>query len=158
MKNTPITENHLFKKAYSKGAKAAGRYTVVYLLKDLANKKYVKADPLHRPVNRLGLTVGKKIGGAVERSRARRLMRESYRLILADPAFEVSTGFLLVISARSAINGAGCDDVKSDLVASMRRLGVLKLSAKGQAAGPHEGQGDQRRASCGMAETQPLKR
>lgn len=157
MKNTPITENHLFKKAYSKGAKAAGRYTVVYILKDLANKRFVRADPLHRPVNRLGLTVGKKLGGAVERSRARRLMRESYRLILADPAFEVSTGFLLVIAARSAINGAGCGDVKSDLVASMRRLGILKLSGRSPGPGPHERPEGQRGGSGGSAE-QPLKK
>jgi ribonuclease P protein component len=157
MKNTPITENHLFKKAYSKGAKAAGRYTVVYILKDLANKRVVRADPLHRPVNRLGLTVGKKLGGAVERSRARRLMRESYRLILADPAFEVSTGFLLVIAARSAIGSAGCPEVKSDLVASMRRLGILKLSGRSPESCPNERQEDQRGGSGGSAE-QPLKK
>ena len=81
MKNTPIKENHLYQKAYAKGKSAPGKYVAVYTLPDRQNHRYVKADPCHRPVNRLGLTTGKKIGGAVVRSRARRLMREAYRLI-----------------------------------------------------------------------------
>ena len=65
MKNTPIKENHLYQKAYAKGKSAPGKYVAVYTLPDRQNHRYVKADPCHRPLNRLGLTTGKKIGGGI---------------------------------------------------------------------------------------------
>ena len=34
MKNIAIRENHLYKKTYLSGAKAGGRYTSIYVLKD----------------------------------------------------------------------------------------------------------------------------
>ena len=82
MKNTPITENFLYQKAYAKGRRQAGRYTAVYILRDLKNRRFVRSDPLHRPLNRLGVTVGKKTGGAVERSRAKRLIREDRKSVV----------------------------------------------------------------------------
>ncbi len=128
MKNTPITENHLFQKAYSKGRGCPGRYAAVYVLRDFANQKFRRADPCHRPLNRLGLTVGKKIGGAVDRVRARRLMREAYRLIEKDGAGGLSLkhGYLVVIAARGRITGAGMRDVKEDLERSFARLGMFE--------------------------------
>ena len=60
MKNTPIKENHLYQKAYAKGKSAPGKYVAVYTLPDRQNHRYVKADPCHRPLNRLGLTTGKR--------------------------------------------------------------------------------------------------
>ena len=124
MKNTPITENHLYQKAYSKGKSAPGRFVAVYTLPDRRNARFVKADPCHRPLNRLGLTTGKKIGGAVVRSRARRLMREAYRLIEREQS--VSHGNLIVIAARARIAEAGMEDVKRDLLSCMNRLGLIE--------------------------------
>lgn len=128
MKNTPITENHLYQKAYSKGKNCSGKYVAVYLLKDFANGKFKKADPLHRPLNRLGLTVGKKIGGAVLRVRARRLMRESYRLIEQDETRILEHGYLVVLAARSRINGTSLFDVRRDIEKSFIKLGILKIA------------------------------
>ncbi|MCQ2428067.1 MAG: ribonuclease P protein component [Clostridia bacterium] len=125
MKNTPITENHLFRKAYAKGKKAAGRYAVIYILKDYANAAFRRADPCHRPLNRLGLTVGKKLGGAVERNRAKRLMRESYRQIINDASLEISYGWLIVVAARTAAAEADCAGVKADMLKSLKKLGVV---------------------------------
>ncbi len=124
MKNTPIKENHLYQKAYSKGRSAVGKYIAVYALADRANRRFVKSDPLHRPLNRLGLTTGKKIGGAVVRSRARRLMREAYRLIEAEG--RVAHGNLLVIAARSRIANAGMEDVKRDLYKCLCKLSLIE--------------------------------
>lgn len=42
-----------------------------------------------RRVNRIGIVTGKKIGNAVKRSRARRVIREAFRLI--DPLLREST-------------------------------------------------------------------
>lgn len=123
MKNTPIKENHLYQKAYRKGKSSVGKYVAVYSLPDRQNHRFVKADPLHRPLNRLGLTTGKKIGGATVRSRARRLMREAYRLIEAES--DVVYGNLLVIAARTKIADAKMQDVRKDLEKCMLRLGLI---------------------------------
>ncbi len=125
MKNTAIKENHLYGKAYTKGKSQAGKYVVVYILKDTKNSRFVKADPCHRPLNRLGWSVGKKIGGAVERSRAKRLLRESYRLIEKEKGTLLSHGYLLILAARVRINGAGCQQVREDIEKSMIKLGIL---------------------------------
>ncbi len=124
MKNTPIKENHLYQKAYKKGQSAVGKYIAVYTLPDRANRRYVKEDPMHRPLNRLGLTTGKKIGGAVVRSRARRLMREAYRLIEADG--KLIHGNLIIIAARARIANAGMEDVKRDLHSCLRKLSLIE--------------------------------
>ena len=123
MKNTPIKENHLYQKAYAKGKSAAGKYVAVYTLPDRQNHRFVKADPCHRPLNRLGLTTGKKIGGAVVRSRARRLMREAYRLIEDEGL--LLHGNLIVIAARAKIADASMQDVKKDLRKCLSRVGLI---------------------------------
>lgn len=128
MKNTPIKENHLYQKAYAKGKSAPGKYVAVYTLPDRQNHRYVKADPCHRPLNRLGLTTGKKIGGAVVRSRARRLMREAYRQI--EDEGNLLHGNLIVIAARARIADASMQDVQKDLRKCLSRVGLIAKAAK----------------------------
>ncbi len=128
MKNTPIKENHLYQKAYKKGRSAVAKHIAVYVLPDRQTGRFVKADPCHRPLNRLGLTTGKKIGGAVVRSRARRLMREAYRLIEAEN--EIVFGNLIVIAARTKIADAKMQDVRKDLLYCMKKLGLIKAERK----------------------------
>ena len=138
MKNTPLKEDHLFRKAYAKGKSAAGKFAVVYVLKDTANARFRRADPLHRPFNRLGLTVGKKVGGAVERSRARRLLREAYRQIQKTAGEKLAYGNLLVIAARVRITEAKEQEVEADLRRTFGKLGLLAggKPAPQQKAGP----------------------
>ena len=124
MKNTPIKENHLYQKAYAKGKSAPGKYVAVYTLPDRQNHRFVKEDPCHRPLNRLGLTTGKKIGGAVVRSRARRLMREAYRLI--EDEGRILHGNLIIIAARAKIADASMQDVKKDLTWCLKRVGLIE--------------------------------
>ena len=71
---------------------------------------------------RVGVVVSRKIGNAVQRSRARRLLRESFRLHQHDFARPVD----LVLVARSSINGLKCCDVELDLFGALRRAGLLK--------------------------------
>ena len=124
MKNTSITENHLYRKAYSRGRSAVGRYIAVYVLRDRNNARFVLADPCHRPTNRLGLTTGKKIGKATVRTRARRLMREAYRLIEKEES--LCHGYLVVIAARTKIVEAKTDEVKAEMESLFSRLGLLQ--------------------------------
>lgn len=70
---------------------------------------------------RLGVVAGAKIGGAVVRSRAKRLLRESFRLHQVEFNGPVD----LVLVARSSIVGRSYQLVERDFVLAMRRAGLL---------------------------------
>ena len=122
MKNIAIRENHLYNKAYRQGKRAVEKHVAVYVLRDFAAARLKKENPQKVFVNRLGLTVSKKIGGAVQRNRAKRLIRAAYDA----KRDELKTGFLIVISAREAINGAKSTDVERDLQFAFSKLEMLK--------------------------------
>ena len=120
MKFTAITENHLYSKAYSKGKRAVTSALAVYVLPDYAAKRLAKAHPQKKTVNRIGLTTSKTLGGAVVRSRCRRLMREAMRLIMKEKPVKV--GFLIVIAARHGMLQLKMDEVKKQLNYAMKKL------------------------------------
>jgi ribonuclease P protein component len=71
---------------------------------------------------RLGVVTSRKIGGAVVRSRARRLLRESFRRHQNEFAQPVE----LVLVARNSIAGKKYDNVEKDFLTTLRRAGLLK--------------------------------
>ena len=71
---------------------------------------------------KLGVVTSKKIGGAVERSRARRLLRETFRRHQHELAQPVE----LVLVARNSIAGKNFAGVEKDFLAALNRAGVLK--------------------------------
>lgn len=73
-------------------------------------------------VSRLGVVTSKKIGGAVDRARARRLLRENFRLHQYD--FERPVDLVLV--ARKSIAGKKLAHVERDYLEAMRRAKLLK--------------------------------
>ena len=122
MKNVAIKENHLYNKAYRRGKKSIGKYTAVYVLRDLKAHKVMLANPEKKYLNRLGIAVSKKIGNAVTRNRAKRIIRAAYRSVEA----ELSVGFLVVISAKSDIVGVKSTDVEQELREAFSRLDMYK--------------------------------
>jgi ribonuclease P protein component len=71
---------------------------------------------------KLGVVTSRKIGGAVERSRARRLLRESFR----QHQHELSQPVELVLVARNSIAGKKFVEVERDFLATLRRAGLLR--------------------------------
>jgi ribonuclease P protein component len=70
----------------------------------------------------LGVVTSKRIGNAVARSRARRLLRESFRL----HQHELSQPVELVLVARNSIAGRDFAGVEKDFLAVLRRASLLK--------------------------------
>jgi len=71
---------------------------------------------------KLGVVTSKKIGGAPDRSRARRLLRESFRLHQHEFARPVE----LVLVARNSIVQKDFAGVEKDFLAALRRASLLK--------------------------------
>ena len=122
MKFRAIKENHLYSKAYSKGKRAVTSALAVYILPDYAAKRLAKAHPQKQVVNRIGLTTSTKLGGAVVRSRCRRIMREGLRTLQMERTLK--TGFLIVIAARSASVGLKSTEIKKQLDFAFKKLGM----------------------------------
>ena len=83
----------------------------------IANWRRLPADA----TTRLGVVTSKKIGGAVVRNRARRLMREAFRVHQQELTPPVD----LVLVARQSIAGRGLAEVEKDFLAAMDRAGLL---------------------------------
>ena len=102
--------NKDFKRLYYRGESVVTRSVVLYVQKNRLD------------TNRLGLTCGKTVGKANKRNRAKRLMRESYRLIHPD----LKKGYDIVIIARTRILGRSCQEVMRDVHYAFSKLGLIK--------------------------------
>lgn len=78
--------NKEFRRLYGRGKHFVDAAVVTYVL------------PSRRPYNRLGLTVGKKIGCAVNRNRAKRVLRAAWREV--EPHLTQSVDVVLVARTR----------------------------------------------------------
>ena len=89
-----MRENKDFLNMYKKGRYITSKYSVIYV------------KPNNRPFNRFGITAGKKIGNAVARNRAKRLIRLAYQ----KAEVRLPVGIDIVIVARSGILGIKSDE------------------------------------------------
>lgn len=120
MKPYAIKENHLYRKAFSRGKRYSGRYVTVCVLKDLAAGRLKRANPQRELINRIGLSVPKREGGAIERNRVKRIIRAG--LFEVEKRHPLRRGFLIVIASR-----AGIEKQKSTAIASELRYIFKKL-------------------------------
>ena len=78
--------------------------------------------------SRVGVITGRKVGAAVVRVRARRLLREAFRLHQPELAQPVD----LVLVARRSIVGKHFSVVERDLLAALRQARLLKERLKAE--------------------------
>ena len=100
--------NHIFRRLYSTQG-VANSCLVLYARKNRLS------------VNRVGITVSKKLGGAVVRNRVRRRVREAYRL--HEDKF--STGWDIVVVARSRAISASFERLCRDYLSLAQKAGLL---------------------------------
>ena len=109
----PLKLNHVFRRLYAKGESAVGRFVVVYARRNGSK------------TSRLGITTGLKLGRAVDRNRARRRIRECYRLLEA----RLKAGYDLVIVARPAAIDGDFAEMQKSFLRCCKKLGLLKEDA-----------------------------
>ena len=95
---------------YKRGRSVGERYVVLF---------YRKND---LPYNRTAFLASTKVGNSVERNRAKRLMKESYRFLKDD----IREGYDLIFIARNTINGKKQRDVERSMVGSLSKSKLYK--------------------------------
>ena len=107
--------NHIFRRLYRKGQSAANGYLVLYCRKNGSAE------------NRIGLTVGAKLGHAVHRNRLRRRLREIYRL----HEQQFARGYDIVVVARSRAMQADYRQLERAYLTLAARLGIYHPEDEG---------------------------
>lgn len=124
MKIISLKENHLFSKTYKTGKRVVCRSVAVYVMKDFHEKRLKKENPLKTSINRVGISASKKIGGAVQRNRAKRIIREAYRQL--NSLYGIKCGMIIVIAAREKATVLKMQDVMRDLQYALIKLDMLE--------------------------------
>ena len=91
-----MKDNKLFNRCFRNGRFCACKMVTAYYL------------PNDLPFNRVGISVSKQIGGAVERNRAKRIIRAAYRL----RETEFPAGMDIVFAVRPGIDGKKTQDIE----------------------------------------------
>ena len=104
-----LKENYEFRRAYNRGKSVVCPYAVIYFFKKRSGG------------TRLGITTGKKIGNAVSRNRAKRVITAAFRGCLP----QISEGYDFVIVARTRILTVKSTAVQTAFLNALKNAGVL---------------------------------
>jgi ribonuclease P protein component len=96
-----------FRRVYDEGRKIQARYFTAFVLPNSGEQA------------RLGITATRKIGKAVRRNRARRLVREAFR----KNKWLVKPGVDIVINVKQSLTEASYQDLEADFIAFLERMG-----------------------------------
>jgi len=76
------------------------------------------------PKVRVGVTAGRSVGGAVQRNKAKRLLREAMRPLLPD----LLPGWDLILIARPALLPTSLQEIRRVLKSLLRRAQIISLA------------------------------
>ena len=107
-----LKKNDQFREVYKNGRSLANKYLVIYVLEN------------NLEINRLGISVSKKVGNSVVRHHLARLIRESYRL--HEDMF--NSGLDIVVVARKSAASISYHDMESALLHLFRLHKIIKKS------------------------------
>lgn len=110
MKSTAIKENKDFRRLYYRGKSSASPCLVTYIMKNGKGE------------TRVGITSSKKIGGAVQRNRARRVIRAAFSSLEGRLLFNCD----IVFVARTKTTQVKMQQVLFDMESQLRELGAIK--------------------------------
>ncbi len=110
MRFYPLRRNSDFTRAYARGRSFVSSRVILYVNKNRAGR------------TRVGITASKKIGGAVVRNRARRVIRAALAAVMpADVG-----GYDLVFVARGVTPRLKSTQVAAAIAGQLRAAGLLK--------------------------------
>jgi ribonuclease P protein component len=98
-----------FDRLYKRGVKVHGKYLVVIFAKN------------GRDYNRRAFLASKKVGKAVARNRARRLMKEAHRSLVP----QLKTGYDILFIARNTMTDARCPEIVKAMRVSLAKGKLL---------------------------------
>jgi ribonuclease P protein component len=105
-KSNRILKRGDFRRVYDKGRKIQARYFTAFVMLNSGHQA------------RLGITATRKIGKAVRRNRARRLMREAFR----KNKWLVPPGVDIVVNVKQSLTEASLSDAETDFIAFLERI------------------------------------
>lgn len=120
MKHEKLRKNAEFQQVYRRGRSFANHLLVLYVLK----RKQNRIDGI--PYNRLGISVSKKVGKSVVRSRVKRLISETYRLQKND----FVEGYDFIIIARVSSHDKSYSEIEKALIHVFKKAGITKNDEK----------------------------
>lgn len=109
MKEEKIRKNNEFRAVYRRGKSFSNHLLVLYIFRN------------NKDLNRVGISVSKKVGKSVIRSRVKRLINESYRLNKQG----LKSGYDFVFIARNASKDKSYKEIESALKNLFKKAGLL---------------------------------
>lgn len=109
-KEEKIRKNRDFIRVYKRGKSISNYVLVLYIYK---NKQNVN-------LNRMGISVSKKVGNSVVRSRVKRLISEAYRI---NRGYLIE-GYDLVFIARNSSKEKSFREIESSVIKLLKKAGL----------------------------------
>lgn len=110
-----IRKNNEFRLVYRRGKSISNELLVLYLFKNNKNRYEDK-----NLFNRIGISVSKKVGNSVVRSRCKRLISESFRLNYEN----VKKGYDFVFIARKPLKDKSYFEVEKAMQNLLKKAGL----------------------------------